>query len=177
MGTVRLCDLTKRKIKKGEQVYKLSVDGEDFEICEEAKDILLKKLQDEDDDDPSVSNQSLDDMIYGGPIVEETKDAPFDQAPAQSQAAIDDPEAVTGVSLPDNPGRKLGVPRKEIRDQIIQQSQKFESGSLDSINDRKARENAERRLKQLEERMDRQYKSKYSSEDGPIRISNRYNQM
>jgi len=154
MATIKLCDWTKQRLPKDEQVYVVSVGEVEFEVGEEGKRLLLEQLEGNAElGTPKVEvvervvereapPPGLQPAAPGGVQIE-VKDDPFSPGPTsmpEPPQAAQPPQAVPAdmdpemlLDIPDDPKQRLRVPPAKLAQRIIEEATKFEEGTLPAL--------------------------------------------
>lgn len=174
MARIIVCDYLKRPMRSDEPTFVLSVDGKEFEVCQEARDQLIALL--EADELPTQPQIPVVEKEVPAPIpvvaaplqmpqlinVETEGDA-FDpemggmelhqSPPAASGSAPDQPDEddLVQLEIPANPNRRLPMGSEESWQKIMKQARKFEEGTLSALTPGAGRKTADKRLRKVEE--------------------------
>ncbi len=154
MGTIRICDWTKRKLTGAELAFKLSINGNDYEICAEA----LKEIKGRLDADTVPLQGRLQPQTPPPPPPAPPEDlalnaeavAPFGDKVEASP--LSDPIAVAPapIAIPASIKEKLPIPTPAQSEAVIKESRRFHEGGLSSLNPGKQRNVAQQKLDQKE---------------------------
>lgn len=148
MATIRICDWTKKVLAKDEEVYQMSIGGNeahDFEVGAEGRDLLLKQLEGEKElvmpKTQVVYRDAPPEVLQASPPgIDVGADDPFETGPSsmpQSVMGVDDNETPLGddevppIEIP--AGDKRFQTTSAQRDKVIRQSRRFAAGTLPAL--------------------------------------------
>lgn len=153
MANVQICDWLKTIIPGGEPVHKIEVDGKSFEICEAAKKEIFDRLE---GDIQTVSSQAPPTnrppfkAPDENPVNQRVNENPFEEGPEEQSQAVQAPIELNEFDddsiIPEDPRKPFRTPSVRTAQRVIQESTKFEQGTLGSLNAGRARAEAQRRL-------------------------------
>jgi len=173
MARIIICDYLKQPLKKDDPTFVVVVDGNEFEVGEEGKGLLLKQLEGET---APLDNKKVDPIVVvrdpvppgltpAVPGIDiEVPGDPFDTGPGSMPQPVmgampgDD---VPPLEFPDNPTKKLKMPTPVQADKVVLESTKFEEGSLPALTmGARAQKEAMRKLRALESTQEDKLKRK-----------------
>jgi len=174
MATIKLCDWTKKRLTDNEPTFKVSITDDEaktaseFEVGEEGMKQILEQMQ----SDVSLTQPILRVTAPPSPsrpapqIVVAHPRQPVEHIPApnsmpqppmaqqeevQGEAPVLAPgEVVAPIEFPESPLRPLPMPSVKQRQQVIEESTKFEEGTLGALSHPKKRKEAAKKLRSLE---------------------------
>lgn len=146
MATIRTCDYTKRRLKSGEQTYRLILEDKEYEISDEALAEIKARL--EGDEAPARVPQPV---RVATPVVAASDDA------EPNETALDDQEEATEaprihpnvppLTVPASTKERLPMPTPAQTETVIAESVRFQEGTLRALTPGKARTAAQEKLK------------------------------
>lgn len=161
MARIIVCDYLKRSMRPDEPTFVLSVDGKEFEVCQEAKNQLIELL--EADELPAQPTIQVAPPAPVAPSVQaapapaptplinvETTGDPFGGDPG-SAAPPPPPVDPVQLEIPDDPLKRLGMPSQQTWEKVMEEAKKFEPGTLASLTPGAGRKVAGKRLREVEE--------------------------
>ncbi len=156
MATIRLCDWTKERLGKDEEVYRITIAEHEFEVGETGMEALLSQLDGEEAPGqpkvqivekivereappPSLTGASpggLDVKVQGDPFEpgpNSMPQPPMGDGGSKPSATADDNNGIPRIEIPDDTRKKLRTPTSAQADKVIEDSTRFEEGSLPSL--------------------------------------------
>ena len=199
MARIIVCDYLKRPMRSDEPTFVLSVDGKEFEVCQEAKERLIELLEaDELPNQPQV--RVVEKEAPPAPVVVaqpqqqlppminiETEADPFEPGPGSApqpemSSAEQAPEAAPAppqgddlveLEIPADPNKRLPMGSKESWQKIMKQARKFDEGTLPALTPGAGRRSADKKLREVEEEQEQNLRRKGGSS---INVNDNYRQ-
>jgi len=171
MATIRLCDWTGERLGKKDPTYVVIVDGEEFEVGDTGKLLLMEQLESDEPlhspvpglvTKPSAAPQ-------GAPVV---KTAPTDSVETEPHTDESEPVPVidtTPLEIPDDLKKRLPKPTIKQAEQVLADSKIFDEGALSTLTPGNPQQReAARKLKEIVAAAELEYQG---SGDGGFNIS------
>lgn len=155
MATIKLCDWTKKRLTN-EEVFKLTLNGVNYEVCAEAFRQLKQHLEGDEAPQTPQKVARAPQQVQATPTPEGDvginveASSPF-TGPAQP-GLLDDAlaaprPAVPPIAIPTSTKERLPMPTAAQADAVIAESQRFPEGKLHTLTPGKARTAAQNVLK------------------------------
>jgi len=156
MARITTCDWTKKRLGKNERTHTLIVDGNEYEVCDEALEEIKTRLESEDITPVWAPVRvlgipgELEAMRNKPPVVAPIVAEATNQEPTASQEAAPAPAPtpiVTPVPIPASIRERLPVPTPAQADAVLTESARFQEGTLNTLTNGKARLEAQKLLR------------------------------
>ena len=142
---ITICDYLKVPLKQDDQTYLIRIEDQEFEVGEEGRKILLEQLEGDSPPDAPIIQEKivykdappgtlqaaapgLDVQVTGDSLDVGPGSIP---QPAQAITPSEDPEAIPPINIP--AGNQRFKTTKAQRDQVVQDSRRFEGGTLPAL--------------------------------------------
>jgi hypothetical protein len=181
MATIKLCDWTKERLKKGEETFVVAIGDQEFEVGVKGRNLLLKQLEGDEElestqPEPVVPAKPKEpappplQAAQPGGVQIEVQGSPFEPGPSsmpiapQAEAAPQQPSQESQeqtqqpvnpdemLEIPEDPRRAFKKPSAKLAQRIVDEATVFDEGTLPSLTMGGAKHReAMKRLKDLEE--------------------------
>ena len=142
MAVVKFCDWLKIRVAANEPTTKVKVGDKEFEVSQEGIRQLLERF--EADDLPRAPQvvvrapQALPApvpafVVAPPPLNVETTADPFDAPGSMPEPVQAGPAQPLQLEIPQDLNKRLGVPSRATREQVIREATRFEEGTLSSL--------------------------------------------